>query len=88
MARLDRALHRAILQAHHNLRPDPAVATRFGRASSGWPCALQIRPQRVPKIDRQHRAFVAALARNDVEGAAVLLEEHLRPIPEVTAAVG
>jgi hypothetical protein len=50
--------------------------------------ALQIRPQRVPEIGRQHRAIIDELAANDVDGVAVLLDEHLRPTPEITAALG
>jgi DNA-binding FadR family transcriptional regulator len=39
-------------------------------------------------LDRQHRAIIDALARNDVDGVAVLLDEHLRQIPEITSGAG
>jgi DNA-binding GntR family transcriptional regulator len=42
----------------------------------------------VPEIDRQHRAIIAALAHNALDEVAALLDEHLRPIPEITAALG
>ena len=88
VARLDRAFHRAIVDAHGNSVLTELYDALRSRQQRVAVRALQIRPQRVPEIDRQHRAIVDALARNDVDGVAVLLDEHLRPIPEITAALG
>ena len=88
VALLDRAFHRAIVEAHHNSVLTELYDALRSRQQRVAVRALQIRPQRVPEIDRQHRAIVDALARNDVDGVAVLLDEHLRPIPEITAALG
>lgn len=88
VARLDRAFHRAIVDAHGNSILTELYDALRSRQQRVAVRALQIRPQRVPEIDRQHRAIIDALARNDVDGVAVLLDEHLRPIPEITAALG
>ncbi len=88
VARLDRSFHRAIVDAHGNSILTELYDALRSRQQRVAVRALQIRPQRVPEIDRQHRAIVDALARNDVDGVAVLLDEHLRPIPEITAALG
>jgi DNA-binding GntR family transcriptional regulator len=88
VARLDRAFHRAIVDAHGNSILTELYDALRSRQQRVAVRALQIRPQRVPEIDRQHRAIIDALARNDVDGVAALLDEHLRPIPEITAALG
>jgi DNA-binding GntR family transcriptional regulator len=87
VARLDRAFHRAIVEAHGNSILTELYDGLRSRQQRVAVRALQIRPQRVPEIDRQHRAIIDALTRNDVDGVAVLLDEHLRPIPEITAAL-
>jgi DNA-binding GntR family transcriptional regulator len=88
VARLDRAFHRAIVDAHGNSVLTELYDALQSRQQRVAVRALQIRPQRVPEIDRQHRAIIDALARNDIDGVATLLDEHLRPIPEITAALG
>jgi len=88
VARLDRAFHRSIVDAHGNSVLTELYDALQSRQQRVAVRALQIRPQRVPEIDRQHRAIIDALARNDVDGVAALLDEHLRPIPEITAALG
>jgi DNA-binding GntR family transcriptional regulator len=88
VARLDRAFHRAIVDAHGNTVLTELYDALQSRQQRVAVRALQIRPQRVPEIDRQHRAIVDALSRNDVDGVAALLDEHLRAIPEITAALG
>ncbi|WP_123026688.1 GntR family transcriptional regulator [Mycolicibacterium stellerae] len=88
VARLDRAFHRSIVDANGNSILTELYDALRSRQQRVAVRALQIRPQRVPEIDRQHRAIIAALANNDVDGVAALLEEHLRPIPEITAALG
>jgi DNA-binding GntR family transcriptional regulator len=88
VARLDRAFHRSIVDAHGNSILTELYDALRSRQQRVAVRALQIRPQRVPEIDRQHRAIIAALANNDVDGVAVLLDEHLRPIPEITATLG
>ena len=88
VARLDRAFHRSIVEAHGNSVLTELYDALRSRQQRVAVRALQIRPQRVPEIDRQHRAIVDALVRNDVDGVAALLDEHLRPIPEITAALG
>jgi DNA-binding GntR family transcriptional regulator len=87
VALLDRAFHRSIVDAHGNSVLTELYDGLRSRQQRVAVRALQIRPQRVPEIDRQHRAIAAALARNDVDGVAALLDEHLRPIPEITAAL-
>lgn len=87
VAKLDREFHRAIVDAHGNsvlVELYDALRSRQQRVAVR---ALQIRPQRVPEIDAQHRAIVAALADNDTELVTTLLNEHLRPIPEILAAL-
>ncbi|MCG7594447.1 GntR family transcriptional regulator [Mycobacterium sp. PSTR-4-N] len=87
VAKLDREFHRAIVDAHGNsvlVELYDALRSRQERVAVR---ALQIRPQRVPDIDAQHRAIVAALADNDTELITTLLNEHLRPIPEILAAL-
>ncbi|AQT82589.1 GntR family transcriptional regulator [Mycolicibacterium litorale] len=88
VARLDRKFHRSIVDAHGNSILTELYDALRSRQQRVAVRALQIRPQRVPEIDRQHRAITAALARNDVAGVAALLDEHLRPVPEITAALG
>ncbi|MBU8809874.1 GntR family transcriptional regulator [Mycolicibacterium goodii] len=88
VARLDRAFHRAIVDAHGNSVLTELYDALQSRQQRVAVRALQIRPQRVPEIDRQHRAIIAALAHNSVDEVAALLDEHLRPIPEITAALG
>lgn len=88
VARLDRAFHRAIVDAHGNSVLTELYDALQSRQQRVAVRALQIRPQRVPEIDRQHRAIIAALADNSVDEVAALLDEHLRPIPEITAALG
>jgi DNA-binding GntR family transcriptional regulator len=88
VARLDRAFHRSIVDAHGNSILTELYDALRSRQQRVAVRALQIRPQRVPEIDRQHRAIIGALANNDVDGVAALLDEHLRPIPEITAALG
>jgi len=88
VARLDRAFHRSIVDAHGNSVLTELYDALQSRQQRVAVRALQIRPQRVPEIDRQHRAIIDALAHNDVDGVAALLDEHLRPIPEITAALG
>lgn len=88
VARLDRAFHRSIVDAHGNSVLTELYDALQSRQQRVAVRALQIRPQRVPEIDRQHRAIIDALAANDVDRVALLLDEHLRPIPEITAALG
>lgn len=88
VARLDRRFHRTIVDAHGNSILTELYDALRSRQQRVAVRALQIRPQRVPEIDRQHRAIIDALARNDVDGVATLLDEHLRPIPEITAVLG
>jgi len=88
VARLDRAFHRCIVEAHGNSILTELYDALRSRQQRVAVRALQIRPQRVPEIDRQHRAIIDALAHNDVDRVAALLDEHLRPIPEITAALG
>ncbi|MEH3141474.1 MAG: GntR family transcriptional regulator [Mycobacterium kyogaense] len=88
VAQLDREFHRAIVDAHRNsvlVELYDALRSRQQRVAVR---AMQIRPQRAPEIDAQHRAIVAALADNDVDLVSTLLDEHLRPIPEIMAALG
>jgi DNA-binding GntR family transcriptional regulator len=88
VARLDRAFHRSIVEAHGNSVLTELYDALQSRQQRVAVRALQIRPQRVPEIDRQHRAIIDALTHNDVDRVASLLDEHLRPIPEITAALG
>lgn len=88
VARLDRAFHRTIVAAHGNsvlVELYDALRSRQERVAVR---AMQIRPQRAPEIDAQHRAIIAALAAGDVDLVTTLLDEHLRPIPEIVAALG
>ncbi|CDO11083.1 GntR family transcriptional regulator [Mycolicibacterium cosmeticum] len=88
VARLDRAFHRAIVATHGNsvlVELYDALQSRQERVAMR---AMQIRPQRAPEIDAQHRAIIAALQASDAELASTLLDEHLRPIPEILAALG
>jgi DNA-binding GntR family transcriptional regulator len=88
VARLDRAFHRSIVDSHGNSILTELYDALRSRQQRVAVRALQIRPQRVPEIDRQHRAIISALTGNDIDGVAALLDEHLRPIPEITAALG
>ena len=88
VARLDRRFHRSIVDAHGNSILTELYDALRSRQQRVAVRALQIRPQRVPEINRQHRAIIAALAGSDIDGVAALLDEHLRPIPEITAALG
>ncbi|MEN3319091.1 MAG: hypothetical protein V7643_2492 [Mycobacterium sp.] len=88
VARLDRRFHRAIVDAHGNSILTELYDALRSRQQRVAVRALQIRPQRVPEIDRQHRAIIDALAHNDVEKVGALLNEHLKPIPQITAALG
>jgi DNA-binding GntR family transcriptional regulator len=88
VARLDRRFHRTIVDAHGNSILTELYDALRSRQQRVAVRALQIRPQRIPEIDRQHRAIIVALANNDVDAVAALLDEHLRPIPEITAALG
>ncbi len=88
VARLDRDFHRAIVGAHGNTVLAELYDALRSRQQRVAVRALQIRPQRVPEIDAQHRAIIAALAANDEDRAAALLDEHLRPIQEIISALG
>ncbi|MGE0214955.1 GntR family transcriptional regulator [Mycolicibacterium sp.] len=88
VARLDREFHRTIVDAHGNSVLAELYDGLRSRQQRVAVRALQICPQRVPEIDRQHRAIIAALAANDEDAVAALLDEHLRPIPEIVSALG
>jgi DNA-binding GntR family transcriptional regulator len=88
VAKLDRSFHRTIVDAHGNSVLTELYDALRSRQQRVAVRALQIRPQRVPEIDRQHRAVIDALADGDTDRVTVLLDEHLRPIPEITAALG
>ncbi|GAB5894628.1 GntR family transcriptional regulator [Mycolicibacterium mageritense] len=88
VARLDRTFHRTIVDAHGNSVLTELYDALRSRQQRVAVRAMQIRPQRLPEIDRQHRAIIAALAHNSVDEVIAILNEHLRPIPEITAALG
>jgi len=88
VAKLDRTFHRTIVDAHGNSVLTELYDALRSRQQRIAVRALQIRPQRVPEIDRQHRAIITALAAGDTDRVTVLLDEHLRPIPEITAVLG
>jgi len=88
VARLDRAFHRAIVEAHGNSALTELYDGLRSRQQRVAVRALQVRPRRVPEIGRRHRAIIDELVANDVDGVAVVLDEHLPPIPEITAVWG
>jgi len=49
--------------------------------------AMRARPERVGTVDAEHRALVAALDAFDAERAIAVLDEHLRPVPEVVSVL-
>ncbi|OEU86509.1 GntR family transcriptional regulator [Streptomyces abyssalis] len=49
--------------------------------------AMRARPERVGTVDAEHRALVAALDAFDAERALAVLDEHLRPVPEVVSVL-
>ncbi|MEC3981773.1 FCD domain-containing protein [Amycolatopsis sp. H20-H5] len=49
--------------------------------------ALEARPERLPVIDAEHCALVAALERNDEPEATRILHQHLRPVSEVVSVL-
>ncbi|MGA6162095.1 GntR family transcriptional regulator [Amycolatopsis magusensis] len=80
---LDRAFHRAMVNAAGNSVLTEVYDTLRSRQQRVAVRALQARPDRLPVINAEHRELVAALGRHDETEAARILNQHLRPVSEV-----
>lgn len=84
---LDRSFHRAIVNAAGNSVLTELYDTLRSRQQRVAVRALEARPERLPVIDAEHRALVAALDRHDADEASRVLNQHLRPVSEVVTAL-
>jgi DNA-binding GntR family transcriptional regulator len=84
---LDRAFHRAIVEAAGNTVLTELYDTLRSRQQRVAVRALEARPERLSVIDAEHRALVAALDRHDAAEALRVLNQHLRPVSEVVSAL-
>ncbi|WP_329047250.1 GntR family transcriptional regulator [Amycolatopsis sp. NBC_01488] len=84
---LDRSFHRAIVNAAGNSVLTELYDTLRSRQQRVAVRALEARPERLPVIDAEHRALVAALDAHDAEEALRILNQHLRPVSEVVSAL-
>lgn len=83
--RLDRGFHRAVVAAAGNSVLTELYDALQSRQQRVGLRAVRARPERLETINAEHRALVAALDRADEQGALRVLDQHLRPVPEVTA---
>ncbi|WP_033287911.1 GntR family transcriptional regulator [Amycolatopsis jejuensis] len=82
---LDRRFHRAIVNAAGNSVLTELYDTLRSRQQRVAVRAMEARPERLPTIDAEHRALVAALEASDAEEALRVLNVHLRPVSEVVS---
>ncbi|MDT8912832.1 GntR family transcriptional regulator [Amycolatopsis sp. PS_44_ISF1] len=85
---LDRRFHRAIVDAAGNSVLTELYDTLRSRQQRVAVRALEARPERLPIIAAEHRRLVDAIAAHEGESALRLLDQHLRPVPEVVSALG
>ncbi|WP_328609812.1 GntR family transcriptional regulator [Amycolatopsis sp. NBC_00345] len=84
---LDRQFHRAIVNAAGNTVLTELYDTLRSRQQRVAVRALEARPERLSIIDAEHRQLVAAIDGHEEAAARRLLNEHLRPVPEVVSAL-
>jgi DNA-binding GntR family transcriptional regulator len=82
---LDRSFHRAMVAGTGNSVLTEMYDSLRSRQQRVAVRALIARPERVPTIDAEHRRIVRALQEHDAGTACRVLDEHLRPVPEVVS---
>lgn len=86
LAQLDQAFHSSIVQHHGN-----AVLAEMYDSLRPRQVRLAVRtltevPERLPTIEREHRELTAALDAHDGDRSVMILDAHLREVPEVVRA--
>lgn len=87
VADLNRRFHQAMVSTAGNTVLTELYEGLHSRQQRVGLRAMRARPERVSTVDAEHRALVAALDASDADRAIAVLNEHLRPIPEVVSVL-